>query len=40
MTLFSAVSEEPIFDEAIARYFADEHDRATLEILSALDRKA
>ncbi len=38
MTLFGAVSDEPIFDQAIARYFAGERDRATLEILSKLDR--
>jgi uncharacterized protein (DUF1810 family) len=40
MTLFGAVSGEPIFDEALARYFAGEPDGATLEILAALDRKA
>ena len=36
MTLFSAVSDEPIFGEALARYFAGERDAATLEILSNL----
>ena len=36
MTLFSAVSDEPIFGEALARYFAGERDAATLEILSKL----
>jgi uncharacterized protein (DUF1810 family) len=40
MTLFDAVSGEPIFDEAITRYFAGERDSATLEILVTLDRKA
>lgn len=39
MTLFSAVSDEPVFGEALARYFAGERDGATLEILAALDRK-
>ena len=38
MTLFGAVSDEPIFDQALARYFAGERDRATLEILAKLDR--
>jgi uncharacterized protein (DUF1810 family) len=40
MTLFAAVSNEPIFEEALARYFAGEHDRATLDILARLDRPA
>lgn len=40
MTLFGAVSDEPVFDEALAKYFAGERDGATLEILSNLDRKA
>jgi uncharacterized protein (DUF1810 family) len=39
MTLFGAVSGEPIFDQAIARYFAGQRDGATLEILAALDAK-
>lgn len=39
MTLFGAVSDDPIFGEALARYFAGERDGATLEILAALDRK-
>lgn len=38
MTLFGAVSNEPVFDQALARYFAGERDSATLEILSKLDR--
>ena len=40
MTLFGAVSDEPVFGEALARYFAGERDGATLEILATLDRKA
>jgi uncharacterized protein (DUF1810 family) len=40
MTLFGAVSEEPVFDEALARYFAGERDGATLEILGSLDQQA
>ena len=40
MTLFGAVSDEPVFGEALARYFAGERDDATLEILAGLDRKA
>lgn len=40
MTLFGAVSNEPVFDEALAKYFVGERDGATLEILSNLDRKA
>jgi uncharacterized protein (DUF1810 family) len=40
MTLFGAVSDEPIFGEALARYFAGERDGATLETLSKLDRTA
>lgn len=40
MTLFSAVSDEPVFGEALARYFAGERDGATLEILAKLDRLA
>jgi uncharacterized protein (DUF1810 family) len=39
MTLFGAVSDEPVFGEALARYFAGERDGATLEILSSLDRQ-
>lgn len=40
MTLFGAVSDEPVFGEALARYFAGQPDGATLEILAALNRKA
>lgn len=36
MTLFGAVSDQPIFGDALARYFAGERDAATLEILSKL----
>ncbi|MCP3390045.1 DUF1810 domain-containing protein [Bradyrhizobium sp. CCGB12] len=38
MTLFGAVSDDPIFGEALARYFAGERDGTTLEILSKLDQ--
>ncbi|MBB4382885.1 uncharacterized protein (DUF1810 family) [Bradyrhizobium sp. CIR48] len=38
MTLFGAVSDEPVFGEALARYFAGERDAATLEILATLGR--
>lgn len=38
MTLFGAVSGEPVFDQWITRYFAGERDDATLEILAKLDR--
>lgn len=40
MTLFGAVSDEPVFGEALDQYFAGERDGATLEILAGLDRKA
>ncbi len=36
MTLFDAVCDDPIFDEAIAKYFG-ERDLATLDILAGLD---
>jgi uncharacterized protein (DUF1810 family) len=39
MTLFGAVSDNAIFDEALTRYFPDGKDRATLEILAKLDRE-
>ncbi|MBR0776034.1 DUF1810 domain-containing protein [Bradyrhizobium diazoefficiens] len=39
MTLFGAVSGDPVFDQAIARYFAGKRDGATLEILRAIDAK-
>ncbi|MBH5396706.1 DUF1810 domain-containing protein [Bradyrhizobium sp. CNPSo 4010] len=38
MTLFGAVSDETVFDQALARYFAGEPDRRTLEILAKLGR--
>ncbi|AWM00984.1 DUF1810 domain-containing protein [Bradyrhizobium amphicarpaeae] len=38
MTLFGAVSDQPVFGEALARYFAGERDAATLEILATLGR--
>jgi uncharacterized protein (DUF1810 family) len=40
MTLFGAVSEDPVFGEALARYFAGERDGATLQILAKLDLTA
>jgi uncharacterized protein (DUF1810 family) len=40
MTLFGAASDEPVFDEALTRYFAGDRDSATLQILSKLDRPA
>ncbi|WP_256807977.1 MULTISPECIES: DUF1810 domain-containing protein [unclassified Bradyrhizobium] len=40
MTLFGAVSDQPVFDEALARCFSGEPDQATLDLLAALDRKA
>ena len=40
MTLFGAVSDELVFDQALARYFAGERDGATLEMLARLDRPA
>ena len=40
MTLFGAVSDEPVFDQALARYFAGERDSATLEMLDRLDQPA
>jgi uncharacterized protein (DUF1810 family) len=33
MTLFSAVSDDPIFDQAIAKFFAGAKDQATLDLL-------
>ncbi|WP_441235797.1 DUF1810 domain-containing protein [Bradyrhizobium sp. 930_D9_N1_4] len=38
MTLFGAVSDKPVFGEALDRYFAGERDGATLEILARLDQ--
>ncbi len=40
MTLFGAVSDEPVFNQALTRYFAGERDGATLDILRKLDRSA
>lgn len=39
MTLFDAVSENPIFDRAIAKYFPDGKDMATIRILSEMERR-
>jgi uncharacterized protein (DUF1810 family) len=38
MTLFGAVSDDPIFGQAISVYYGGANDRATLEILRTLDR--
>jgi uncharacterized protein (DUF1810 family) len=40
MTLFGAVSDDPVFGEALARYFAGERDGATVQILAKLDPPA
>lgn len=40
MTLFAAVSDKPIFGDALARYFAGVPDRATMDILAKLDQRA
>jgi uncharacterized protein (DUF1810 family) len=37
MTLFGAVSEDPLFSQAIAKYYPDGADQATLAILARLD---
>ena len=37
MTLFDAVSDNPLFAESLARYFADAKDQATLDILGRFD---
>jgi uncharacterized protein (DUF1810 family) len=37
MTLFGAVSDNPLFTDAIAKYFAGAKDQATLDILSRFD---
>jgi uncharacterized protein (DUF1810 family) len=37
MTLFGAVSDHPLFGEAIAKYFAGEKDQATLDRLARFD---
>jgi uncharacterized protein (DUF1810 family) len=36
MTLFGAVSDDPMFGEAIARYYAGDKDQATLGILARI----
>ena len=36
MTLFGAVSDAPVFDDALAKYFGGARDAATLEILAGL----
>jgi len=37
MTLFAAVSDNPLFTDAIAKYFAGAKDQATLDHLSPFD---
>jgi uncharacterized protein (DUF1810 family) len=37
MTLFGAVSDNPLFTDAIAKYFAGAEDQATLDHLSRFD---
>jgi len=39
MTLFGAVSDDPMFGEAIARYYAGDKDQATLGILARIAHK-
>ena len=39
MTLFGAVSDDPLFGEAIAKYYAGEKDQATLDILARIEHK-
>jgi uncharacterized protein (DUF1810 family) len=36
MTLFGAVSQDPIFNDAIAKYYVDGKDQATLGILARI----
>ncbi len=38
MTLFGAVSDNPVFGQAIAKYYSDGGDQATLDILARLER--
>ena len=38
MTLFGTVSGDPVFDEALAKYFSGGKDVATLDILAGLAR--
>ena len=39
MTLFGAVSDDPVFGEAIARYYASDKDQATLGMLARIAQK-
>ena len=36
MTLFGAVSDNPMFGEAITKYYAGDKDQATLDILARI----
>jgi uncharacterized protein (DUF1810 family) len=40
MTLFAAVSDDPLYGEAITRYYAGEKDQATLGILARIAQKS
>jgi uncharacterized protein (DUF1810 family) len=39
MTLFGAISQHPLFSQAIAKYYPDGNDPATVDILARLDAK-
>lgn len=39
MTLFAAVSDNPVFDRTLAKYFGGERDGATMDILARLDQR-
>lgn len=39
MTLFGAVSDDPVFARAISAYYGGERDQATLDRLQAMDRE-
>ncbi len=39
MTLFDAISQDGLFRQAIAQYYADGADQATLDILARLDAR-
>jgi uncharacterized protein (DUF1810 family) len=39
MTLFGVVSQDPLFSRAIAKYYPDGNDPATVDILARLDAK-
>ena len=39
MTLFAAVSDNPVFDRTLTKFFGGERDVATLDILARLDQR-